>query len=257
MRGIGYFFKLKFYLGTQTALRVFWDKCIIKRRIKVPFINYPFKIRYNDFADDQIFNEVILKRSYQGLSQKHTVNRILDLGSNIGLSAISFLSEYPNAEIAVMEPDQDNYKMLQENTKSYNESKKRVHYFNAAVYNRETELFIDNPNVGSHGFRMAETRGRDDKASVQAVTINNLLTQLGWDQVDIIKVDIEGAEKELFSSNTEWIGRARYLIVETHDRFKPDCTKTVFKALENYAYQMKVWNQNMLFSLRQDQKKLH
>jgi FkbM family methyltransferase len=249
MQGISYFFKLKFYLGTLTAIRVYLDKCIRKTKLSVPFIRYPFRIRYHDSADNQIFNEVILKRSYFGIGTKGEVLRIVDLGGNIGLSAISFLSEYPKAQVAVVEPDLDNFKLLQENTKPYNEHEMRVHHFNTAIYNREAELFFEDPQVGSHGYRVSESKGVNYKSIIQTLTVNNLLDKLGWDKVDIIKIDIEGAEKELFESNTDWIGRTRYLIIETHDRFKNDSTKTVFHTLENFSYKMKVLNQNLIFKL--------
>lgn len=256
MKGVSYFFKLKFYLGTLSAFRVFWCQCITKGAIRVSFISHPFKIRSDDFADGQIFNEVILKRSYQGVADKQKTHRIIDLGSNIGLSVISFLSEYPNAELVAVEPDVDNFKLLKENTRPYNVHKKRVHYFNNAVYDREAELYIEDPQVGTHGFRVAEEPGTRQKGRVRSITVNNLLDRLGWNGVDIIKIDIEGAERELFKNNTGWIGRTRYLIVETHDRFKEDCTKAVFQALEKYSYTMRVWNQNMLFSFKKSKEYL-
>ncbi len=240
--------KLKFYLGTRTALAVYVDKCIRKKAIQVPFIKFPFLIRYNDFADDQIFNEVILKQSYTGIEvNKNSVFRILDLGANMGLATVSFLSEYPTAEVAVVEPDADNFKLLMENTKPYNNPVNRVHYFNKAVYSHETDLYIEDLSIGSHGYRMAESASPTQKGKIEAITINWLLDQLGWDRVDIVKVDIEGAEKELFEANTEWLARTRYLIVETHDRFKKDSTKALFRALENKDYKMKIWNRNLLF----------
>lgn len=245
---ITYFFKLKFYLGWVTAIRVLLDKHIKKGAIKVPFIKYPIYIRHTDFADNQVFNEVILKRAYASIdSNKEQVVRILDLGANIGLSATSFLSEYPNAALCVVEPDPENYKLLLENLKPFMKEGRDVHCYNTAVYNIETQLFMEDPGVGSHGFRAVERKTSTGAEGLRSVSVNGLLAALKWDRVDIIKIDIEGAEKELFEENIEWIDRTRYLIVETHDRFKQNATKTVFKALSSKQYQMKIWNQNLLF----------
>ncbi len=241
---------MKFYLGWATALRVLFDKRIKKGTIKVPFLIHPFRIRHNDAADNQIFNEVILKRAYAGVdTNPNGVLRILDLGANIGLSAVSFLSEYPRAALAVVEPDTENFKLLNENIKPYVLQGREVHFYNTAVYNVETELFLEDPGVGSHGFRMVQGKPSNAKGAMSAVTINGLLTELKWDSVDIVKIDIEGAEKELFELNTEWLDKAKYVMVETHDRFKPDATKTVFAALASRSYKMKIWNQNLLFKL--------
>jgi len=248
MTGINYLFKLKFYLGTIAALRVYTDKCIRKVLIKVPGIKHPFRIRYDNFADDQIFNEVILKRSYWGIGNKDKTKRILDIGSNIGLSVISFLSEYPSAELVAVEPESENFKLLEENILPYIREDRTLYAIQKAVYSVDRELILRDSGTGSHGFRTVENGNEGRIGMIQAISINSLLNQLGWSTVDIIKIDIEGAEKELFESNTEWIGRTRYLIVETHDRFKDDSTKAVFHALEKYPYKMRVWNQNMLFS---------
>ncbi|MBX2963396.1 MAG: FkbM family methyltransferase [Cyclobacteriaceae bacterium] len=249
MNYLGYFLKLKFYLGTRTALRVFYHKCIRKEDICVPFITHPFKIRYHDFADNQIFNYVILRRCYMGIADKNEVSRIMDLGAHIGLSAISFLSEYLNAEVLVVEPDPGNYKLLVENTSSYNSSKVRVYHYNTAIYADETEMLLHDPQTGTHGFQILEKNSYDQGRVVKAVTINNLLDRHGWDQVDIIKINIEGAEKELFERNTEWIARTKCLIVETHDRFKDGASKSVFRALEKFPYKMRILEQNLIFTL--------
>ena len=51
---------------------------------------------------------------------------------------------------------------------------------------------------------------------------------------DILKIDIEGAEMELFASNTEWLNKVRYMIIETHDKIGREITKRVFKTLNDY-----------------------
>jgi hypothetical protein len=60
-----------------------------------------------------------------------------------------------------------------------------------------------------------ETRG---------ITVPALLDAYGIVHVDIFKIDIEGAEKELFEHCEAWIGRVDALIVELHDRMKPGCS---------------------------------
>lgn len=248
MNYLGYFFKLKFYLGTKTAIRVFYSKCIRKDLIRVPFIIYPFRLRHDDFADNQIFNYVILRRCYWGIANKNEVRRIIDLGSHIGLSAVSFLSEYPDAELLAVEPDSDNFSLLVENTTLYNSGTRRVHCYNSAVYSEVTDLFLTDPKSGSHGFQMVAQSSGESSKVMRTVTVNDLLKKHGWNNVDIIKINIEGAEKELFESNTEWLARTKYLIVETHDRFKDDCTKSLFKALERYSYKMRILEQNLIIT---------
>lgn len=57
------------------------------------------------------------------------------------------------------------------------------------------------------------------------------------DQIDILKVDIEGAVKELLEKPHNWLGKVRYLVIETHDRMKAGCSDALARALEPYKTQ--------------------
>ena len=46
------------------------------------------------------------------------------------------------------------------------------------------------------------------------------------DGIDLLKIDIEGAEREVFEDTSAWIGRVRSLIVELHEHFKPGCERS-------------------------------
>lgn len=163
------------------------------------------------------------------------------------MSAISFLSEYPEAQIAVVEPDKDNFMLLKYNVSPYNLNYIRAYFFEAAVYNKDTDLLLYDSLTGSHGYRVTEDKIGIPLRTIAAFSIDTLLKKLKWETVDIIKIDVEGAEKEIFRENLSWLRKTKYLIVETHDRFKPNATKVLFKALEDYDYKMEVRNQNLLF----------
>jgi hypothetical protein len=62
------------------------------------------------------------------------------------------------------------------------------------------------------GFTMAD----DPAGELQVVTMPRLLELVSSERVDLVKVDIEGAEQEVFESCAAWIGRVRQLVVECH-----------------------------------------
>jgi FkbM family methyltransferase len=245
-----YFFKLKFFLGVRQALRVYFDKVFLKRDISIPFLKHKMKIRYDNFADNQTFNEVILKGAYRHLmNNPQEVTRIIDLGSNIGLSAVSFLSEFPNAELVLVEPEQDNLKVLKENIAPYIKEGRKISLFEAPVFSKVLDLTLYDSKTGSHGFRVSSNDSvQNSIGKIESVTLNGILENNGWDRVDLIKIDIEGSEFELLQENTEWLGKTNCLVIETHDRFKKNCTKQLFKALEPYNYNMSVVNQSLFVS---------
>jgi FkbM family methyltransferase len=250
---LNYFFKLKFYLGLRSAIKVYLDKVIFKRKITIEFLKHKIMIRHDDIADNQTFNDQVLKGTYRGLlDNPHNVQRIIDLGSNIGLSVVLFLCDYPNVEIVAVEPEQRNLDVLKENIKPYLAEGRKVILYEAPVYSREMELTLYDPNTGSHGFRVTSDEHIGNSiGKVDAVTLNGILKNMEWDSVDMIKIDIEGAEFELLSENTEWLGKTKYLVIETHDRFKENCTKQLFKALEPYKYKMSIVNQSIFINFVQ------
>jgi hypothetical protein len=59
------------------------------------------------------------------------------------------------------------------------------------------------------------------------------MRELNCSRIDLFKIDIEGAEKEVFESCT-WQGRVGTIVIELHDRFKPGCSAAVKNALQGW-----------------------
>lgn len=63
------------------------------------------------------------------------------------------------------------------------------------------------------------------------------MSSKNWETIDILKIDIEGAEKQLFESNYEnWLPKTKIIMVETHDRMIPKCSYTVMKTINDYNF---------------------
>ena len=71
---------------------------------------------------------------------------------------------------------------------------------------------------------------------MRATDINTLLAESGSDAIDLLKIDIERSEVEVFARNFEpWLGRVRNLVIELHDE---ECRRVFFQALSPYAYDL-------------------
>ena len=58
------------------------------------------------------------------------------------------------------------------------------------------------------------------------------MQRLGFEKIDLLKIDIEGAELDVFSENYErWIGAFNYMIVEVHDELRAGCSRAVMTAV--------------------------
>jgi len=54
------------------------------------------------------------------------------------------------------------------------------------------------------------------------------------DYIDLLKIDIEGSEKEVFEA-CDWQDRLDSIVIELHDRFKPGCSQVVNRALQGFS----------------------
>ena len=213
------------------------------RAIKMTNILHPIALRPRT-SDLPTFDQVFLGLE-DNINFTFKIERIIDAGGNIGLAAIYFANKYPNAKIISIEPEKDNFKMCVKNTKNYN----NVTPLQKALSNiNGEELYIKDSGLGSWAFTtVSKIEGVLGLNKVLTINIDEILNQNNWDIVDIVKIDIEGAEKELFGSNFErWIPRTKCIIIELHDRMKKGCSKSFFKAISQYNFSCELRGENLI-----------
>jgi FkbM family methyltransferase len=157
---------------------------------------------------------------------------IIDAGANVGYSSVYFANRFPNTRILAIEPEVANCDMFAMNCAAY----PHIQLLRAGLWWKETNLRISNPSATSWMFQVCEAE-KGTPGAIQATTVPALMSQLAGQRVDLLKIDIEGSEKEVFeNSSDEWLGRVRTLAVETHDRFKPGSRDAVLNAISRYPH---------------------
>ena len=146
---------------------------------------------------------------------------ILDLGANVGYASVALALRYPEARILAVEPVPANVALLRRNVAPF-----PVDVVEAAVWPRSGTLRLEDPGKGQWGFRVRE--GGDD---VRAVTVPELIERTGAAAVGLVKLDVEGAELDLFTGDTGWLARVQALAVELHDRYRPGAREAVERAV--------------------------
>jgi FkbM family methyltransferase len=214
-------------------------------KIKTSFFKNDVWLR-NNYSDQAIFRQVFYEKQYE---LKHIVpiqpKKIIDAGANVGFASLYFSYIFPDTEIVAVEPEPNNFHLLEKNTTAYN----NIICKHAAIWYKEEKVNISNPDSLAASFMVEKT----NENAIQGITIDSILAERNWDQVDIVKMDIEGAEKEVFSGNNSWLHKTKLLIIELHDRYKPDCTKTFFKALENIDYEAYFQHENIFILFKENQ----
>lgn len=178
-------------------------------------------------SDRLTFQKIFVDGEYR-IDLGFTPCSILDAGANVGYASIFFAQQYPEALIIAVEPEEANFRLLSHNTANYS----NIRTVQKALWPKRTNLLIENSSGQPDAFRVRESDTAVNGA-IPTCTIPDLLREHRMDHFDLLKIDIEGAEKELFEdlANCHWLAMARAVIIETHDWFKPGCTRAVERAM--------------------------
>jgi FkbM family methyltransferase len=143
---------------------------------------------------------------------------IIDAGANIGASAVYFMIAYPNALVVALEPEVGNFGLLLKNTAGL-----KVETLNAAISSTNGRARVFDPGEGAWGYRTKLISDDDIRTDgVPRVTVNDIYNSHSSGLFPFIaKIDIEGAEFDLFSGSTEWVERTPLIIIELHDWLLP------------------------------------
>ena len=148
---------------------------------------------------------------------------------------MKYKTEYPDVMMICIEPDKENFAQLQKNVSPYN----GVHLENCGLWSKETRLEVsDKYDQGKWGMVVEEN---EKNGSIAAISFESICEKYKLYRVDILKIDIESSEKEIFSKNFDQIfKRSKVIVVELHDWMLEGCAKTFFTALHqsitNYTY---------------------
>ncbi len=213
-------------------------------RFTLPYIQHPLYLRATT-SDFKLFNNIFIDEEYN-IPLPFEPRTIIDGGANIGLAAIVFANKYPHAKIVCIEPESSNYDMLQKNIHQYN----NITSIKAGIWRNSSFLNIENPQAGKWAFTIHET-AQPDENSLKGISLNDIIDECGWENADLIKLDIEGSEKEVFENNSSgWLNSAKGVIIELHDWIKAGCSRAVFSATNMYNFDNSSKGENTVFIRR-------
>ncbi len=174
----------------------------------------PFDLQLRDGPSLRLRSEdIILILIYGALeydvdfSQLGSVRSMLDLGANVGLASIYLADRLGIERTFCVEAAGGNFRLLKENLARNLPQARAIH---AAAVGRPGAYHVE------EGGEPGEIRVLPGKGSVEALTVSEILDQAGMDRVDLLKIDIEGAEEEIFERVEEWGDRVGAVLGEVH-----------------------------------------
>jgi FkbM family methyltransferase len=165
---------------------------------------------------------------------------IVDAGANIGIETIRMRYFHPRARVLAIEPDAENYAVLRKNAEQDAELTEVLPY---GVWPTETGLKLL-PGTSNEGFSVRPAEPHET-ADVHAITMNAILESVGG-EIDVLKMDIEGAEYEVFGQNTEWVNHVKAFVFECPDRDRPGAAFQIFRAVGHLPLDTFISGENLV-----------
>lgn len=180
-------------------------------RLKHHLYKNKYKVYFRDGPTFLLsINELFINEFYKFRTNKDRP-KIIDCGSYIGTSILYFKVNYPNAVIIGFEPDEKNYTLLKSNLDNWNFTDTNV--VNAAIWiNNESITFN---SVGNMSSRIETNGNGNNNKIVKSVRLKDLLNE----EIDFLKIDIEGAEYSVLKDCSDNLDNIKNLFVEYHGKY--------------------------------------
>lgn len=184
-------------------------------------IKFSLRLSGSDFA---VFNQIVLSNELKavlnlGSQLENDCLHIVDCGANIGLTSLMFKKKFPKAKIICLEPEPGNFEQLCKNIE--NNQLEGITALPLGVWHKRTIL---SPNLtfrdrSNWAFALKES-DNPSEGSIRVDSLSNIVTNMGWSHIDILKIDIEGSEFPLFRNLDSWISifdTVKIVSIEVHE----------------------------------------
>jgi FkbM family methyltransferase len=197
---------------------------------KIARVSYRFRIEHRRWSDklilDECFKELqyelprgaqgsLAERLFRDIVDSGKKPLIVDCGANIGVSVLWFTARYPEAHIVAIEPAPDNFAMLQRNCKGL-----EVDLRNVAIGPVDGAAHLSVEGLAGYAYQInLDGHG----LPTQLVSLSTILAAKPSSTYRpfLLKVDIEGSEKALFSSGHAFLNEFPIILMEPHDWLFP------------------------------------
>lgn len=192
------------------------SKVAQKMRLGFTNLDYPIEMRSADV--ETVINNVV-REEYGQFFDHADPEWMVDAGAYIGDSSAYFLSRFRTLKVVALEPNRSSYEMAQDNLAPYG---KRCMLLRKGLWGCNKTLRFGGEFTGASV--------RDNGFEIEGIDVPTILEQYSIPRIDILKMDIEGAEESVFSTHpAAWIHRVDMLIIEFHGEDRRSMILNVLK----------------------------
>jgi FkbM family methyltransferase len=193
--------------------------------LRIRLLKHPFRLRLFT-SDVWVVRQTLYERHYRDIEAAGGNGLVIDLGANIGSYAALVLSRHHDTRVLCVEPDPETAEVARRNLAPYGP---RAEVLPTAIWDRPAGLRIKRYGAGLEWSIHVRPCEDGETPDITAVTMDQILEREGRDRIDVLKIDIEGAEEQLFAGNVPWLDRVDLVAVELHG---PQARGAVERALE-------------------------
>ena len=196
---------------------------------------------YHGAGDDPLFlyREIFLQHCYDppGFYIPRPGDNVLDVGANIGVFMLYLEEKARGIRVHCFEPAGDTRAQLTRNVVE-NGLEQYVTVHGSAVTDRSTTVHLKQASFTGHrSLFPSEYVSSTGSEPVPSVTLHQAIDQCGVSRIELLKIDIEGAEIEVLEgADIDVWERIERVAIEFHDRTRPGCRERCLKVLQQAAY---------------------
>lgn len=176
-------------------------------------------------GDLKILYEIFWQQSYDLPQLRAGAFRtVVDVGANVGLAALFFLQKFPVSQLVCVEPEPANFRLLQRNLRGT-----PAVLWQAALSAADGTVKMDS-NPQAYNAKVDAETGTVEVPALSMATLLQL-QDLNW--VDLLKIDIEDYEQQVFAGPVDWLKQIGTLLIEIHS---PASYATVRSAMQAHGF---------------------
>ncbi len=198
------------------------------------------------------YKEIFFDDTYLGgfpprVISNQSLDTVLDVGANVGYFSLMMASKFPDAKILACEPMPNNLAQLRAYNQELNTSLTIIP--NAiAGKNGHQILFFDEADAFTTSASSVSVLDNNDQIKVETMTLHTLMSEYQLQEIDLLKLDCEGAEYDiLLKADPNLFDRIHLIAMEYHpDPAGVSTPADLIQLFRRYGYQLrlkgsKVW----------------
>jgi FkbM family methyltransferase len=183
------------------------------------------------------YDQFFVKKIYDNLFAGERMNKIIDIGANVGLFTQWALDRFgKDSSILAFEPNPIAIQAFKK-IHGHNEN---IFLIESAVADKEGDIYL---GIDPNNSTTSSIYKKENQISIKAVTLADSMKQHGWLSADLLKIDIEGCEYDVINAMTEF--PFKHLLIEFHDNVGQ--LDKVLQKLKNEGYHLEIRKEDTRF----------